>query len=89
MTDQAHFWSFRVLRSSQFSFQAQKLGPKTRGRLALLLRRAVTRHWNSRWALDGICAEFGFATGALSVASLTDMVATVEALHGWRGSFPV
>ncbi|MFN5717159.1 MAG: helix-turn-helix transcriptional regulator, partial [Bradyrhizobium sp.] len=37
-----------------------------------------------RWAavLDGICAEFGFATGALSVASLTNMKAGVNAVSG-------
>jgi len=32
--------------------------------------------------LDGICAEFGFATGALSVASLTNMKAVVNAVSG-------
>lgn len=37
-----------------------------------------------RWAeiLDAICAEFGFATGALSVASLTNMKAVVNAVSG-------
>ena len=37
-----------------------------------------------RWAavLGGICAEFGFATGALSVASLTNMEAGVNAVSG-------
>ncbi|WP_256807322.1 MULTISPECIES: helix-turn-helix transcriptional regulator [unclassified Bradyrhizobium] len=37
-----------------------------------------------RWTgvLDGICAEFGFATGALSVASLTNMKAVVNAVSG-------
>jgi len=37
-----------------------------------------------RWAevLDGICTEFGFATGALSVASLTNMQAVVNAVSG-------
>ena len=37
-----------------------------------------------RWAavLDGICTEFGFATGALSVASLTNMKAVVNAVAG-------
>jgi PAS domain-containing protein len=32
--------------------------------------------------LDQICAEFGFATGALSVASLTNMKAVVNAVSG-------
>ncbi|MCK1385665.1 helix-turn-helix transcriptional regulator [Bradyrhizobium sp. 21] len=32
--------------------------------------------------LDGICAEFGFATGALSVASLSNMKAVVNAVSG-------
>lgn len=37
-----------------------------------------------RWAeiLDAICAEFGFATGALSVASLSNMKAVVNAVSG-------
>jgi DNA-binding CsgD family transcriptional regulator/PAS domain-containing protein len=37
-----------------------------------------------RWTavLDEICAEFGFATGALSVASLTNMKAVVNAVSG-------
>ena len=37
-----------------------------------------------RWAgiLDEICTEFGFATGALSVASLTNMKAVVNAVSG-------
>src|SRR3569623_350194 len=37
-----------------------------------------------RWTeiLDGICVEFGFATGALSVASLTNMQAVVNAVSG-------
>jgi DNA-binding CsgD family transcriptional regulator/PAS domain-containing protein len=37
-----------------------------------------------RWTevLDGICAEFGFATGALSVASLSNMKAVVNAVSG-------
>ncbi len=37
-----------------------------------------------RWTeiLDEICAEFGFATGALSVASLTNMRAGVNAVSG-------
>src|SRR3954468_19541372 len=37
-----------------------------------------------RWTevLDKICAEFGFATGALSVASLTNMKAVVNAVSG-------
>ena len=37
-----------------------------------------------RWSgvLDEICAEFGFATGALSVASLTNMRAGVNAVSG-------
>ncbi|MBR0723880.1 helix-turn-helix transcriptional regulator [Bradyrhizobium manausense] len=37
-----------------------------------------------RWAdiLNEICAEFGFATGALSVASLTNMKAVVNAVSG-------
>ena len=37
-----------------------------------------------RWGgvLDGICAEFGFATGALSIASLTNMQAVVNAVSG-------
>ena len=37
-----------------------------------------------RWTgvLDKICAEFGFATGALSVASLTNMRAGVNAVSG-------
>lgn len=37
-----------------------------------------------RWTevLDEICAEFGFATGALSVASLSNMKAVVNAVSG-------
>ncbi|MBC9877769.1 helix-turn-helix transcriptional regulator [Bradyrhizobium sp. INPA01-394B] len=37
-----------------------------------------------RWSdvLEGICAELGFATGALSVASLTNMKAVVNAVSG-------
>lgn len=37
-----------------------------------------------RWTevLDEICAEFGFATGALSAASLTNMKAVVNAVSG-------
>lgn len=37
-----------------------------------------------RWTevLDQICAEFGFATGALSVASLSNMKAVVNAVSG-------
>jgi DNA-binding CsgD family transcriptional regulator/PAS domain-containing protein len=37
-----------------------------------------------RWTevLDGICAEFGFATGALSAASLSNMKAVVNAVSG-------
>lgn len=37
-----------------------------------------------RWTtvLDEICTEFGFATGALSVASLTNMKAVVNAVSG-------
>ncbi len=37
-----------------------------------------------RWTevLDKICAEFGFATGALSAASLTNMKAVVNAVSG-------
>src|SRR3954454_21688900 len=37
-----------------------------------------------RWTevLDQICAEFGFATGALSVDSLTNMKAVVNAVSG-------
>jgi len=37
-----------------------------------------------RWpeVLEGICAELGFATGALSVASLTNMKAVVNAVSG-------
>jgi DNA-binding CsgD family transcriptional regulator/PAS domain-containing protein len=37
-----------------------------------------------RWTevLDGICAEFGFATGALSVTSLSNMKAVVNAVSG-------
>lgn len=37
-----------------------------------------------RWteSLDAICVEFGFATGALSVASLTNMKAVVNAVSG-------
>ena len=37
-----------------------------------------------RWTevLEGICAELGFATGALSVASLTNMKALVNAVSG-------
>ena len=37
-----------------------------------------------RWAevLDEICTELGFATGALSIASLTNMKAIVNAVSG-------
>src|ERR1700741_2508251 len=37
-----------------------------------------------RWTevLEGICAQLGFATGALSVASLTNMKAAVNAVSG-------
>ncbi|WFU82346.1 helix-turn-helix transcriptional regulator [Bradyrhizobium sp. CIAT3101] len=37
-------------------------------------------HWTD--VLEGICAKLGFATGALSVASLTNMKAAVNAVSG-------